>query len=562
MFEHFDRYFNHDGVSYTINGSFALAISHFDTARAQMHQLEMNNVNNLEQVASEKYFDDGTIISCQVVHGIKQTIISAPPSGQHVTVEKGVKKETIEIPQEYERVVPIILVTDQYSTAIGFVVCMSGTFEGPYQFFPNPEDYPYESLYSEWCDVDLDETLEDMTKLGELMMSESDAPVELFYLRPTGEIDYPDQWVGNGSEWPDDTPVLAGRNPKFLRSSAESPAVPPCAFNYGWWNSSRIYTYLADGTKSYDVEMNGTMLDFPKYDFTQKTNSQSEKFNRYWWPVPHWDSTSEGGPSCDSHYYDSELVEWVCDPECFQSQNEWRKQFVMDRAWANISVLHTSWASGSDYWHEEMPDLTTGTLAAEPGESDRYAATYTKNKTTSTSIISYSENWPDPNEASYTLLENPWGTTVNDNGSNVTTTIKPFRFNVDTVEHIVPGWLENDTSGYTVAQHGLNYYNTRTVNGEQIRSKGAVTGIASVQIRDGSNEAYKRIYMYVGPNSEHEAMSVEFNNDGSTFTHPFDGIVGMPDSIKAEARYFGEVLLGVLKTKLPTVVEEITLQEI
>lgn len=183
------KYFNKDGVQYTIDGDEELADSYFQKAVTQMFQLELMNVNNLPQVQSVRTFDDGTVIQCSITYSIKQTLIITPiekdiPEGKEEEKEEELKKRYV------DTVVPILVVTSDYYVSphytpnveiLGFIICTSGTFEGPYIYCSNASEYSYQEIYLTKYKQELSNSIPNNTFLGSI------DNYDLFYLKPTGE---------------------------------------------------------------------------------------------------------------------------------------------------------------------------------------------------------------------------------------------------------------------------------------------------------------------------------------------------------------------------------------
>lgn len=191
------RYFFHDGTAYGLYGNQGLAMSHFHELRAHLHQLKRVNVNQLPIVFGTKEFDDGTVARYQLIHGREKVMVFAPSyrKEQAIELEKVIKMQD-------ERIVPCIMARDNS----GFVACLSGTFDGPYLWFPN-HDYPWEWLTDKGAyDYDEEDTLKNMTLLSTLSSGET-----LSFLDPTGMV--PDNFnpeVDDGSPDPERTSTTTG----------------------------------------------------------------------------------------------------------------------------------------------------------------------------------------------------------------------------------------------------------------------------------------------------------------------------------------------------------------
>ncbi len=175
------EYFYHDGTRYSVTGDDRLAMSHFHEINNYKLGLRRSNVNNLAQVTGIKYFMDGTEAHVLFDHGMEKIDIIAP------IIEP--VPEPREIPMEI--IIPCFVVTgdERYSSEVkGFIACLSGTFEGPYQFFKRiekDEEVVLEGFYHEGFEIYDEELAFDHRKILSKLDNEIDGT--LYYHKPSGK---------------------------------------------------------------------------------------------------------------------------------------------------------------------------------------------------------------------------------------------------------------------------------------------------------------------------------------------------------------------------------------
>ena len=166
--------FTHDGTQYALIGDPDRAHSHFHEARAHLGKMKRMNVNNLPIISGERSYDDGTITTFKIVHGKEDVHIISPMAQLEISPVKEPEEEIVEV----EQIVPVIRSVDNTH----WVVCMSGTFEGPYYHFSNVFEIPA-AAFDDNIEIDLDGQL---ISIGEDEYDGSVSPPELYFIAQTG----------------------------------------------------------------------------------------------------------------------------------------------------------------------------------------------------------------------------------------------------------------------------------------------------------------------------------------------------------------------------------------
>lgn len=511
MNEAFTKYFNQGGVSYTVNGDSELADLYLHSAKAQMHQLEMNNVFQLAQVASDKVFDDGTVIGCSIVNGVKQTIISGPIEEEAISGED--KKRKVEREHISEQIVPLIMVTDiddegpSYrpdpveGIVLGFIACMSGTFEGPYEFFPNTHEYSHNEFWTEFSSWQLEDTLADGTVLADKIDK------SLCYIKPTGEFNFAQETEEEGS-----IPTVE-YGPTYVHTtfclSLDCGSLLDCG-PLIMFSQHRMKTGSVDGTLTSHYEVQGERLDIPGFWYMQQEEIDMEYRAGTW--------TNEayvcGMHDCNSYgsgtLHIKELVEdmiWESWPSAsFQGSHDGASfvRYVEFPNWAHVSAEAANVENFACFYSTEYFDESSSTVVTNRFPSETCPALCSSDK-----IITGGYDAVNTNTA--------W-------------------FGVDGTQHKIPGMLESPNEWGFIQQFGLNYYGSDNI----------ATGIMAGQF--WLPEPGVRVYCYVGPNSGGKISITKFDSTSSDRAqHEIPGIIGMSSEIAEKALFHGEVLLGIVR---------------
>ena len=137
------RYLNLNGISWVLDGDTDRAMSVRPLAQKMMHVMKMQNVNNLDHVWYTHRMEDGTVIRVESLFGRDRAYVYCEPT---MPVEKGrIEKKLTEY------ILPAIEAYDINGGFVGLVICLSGTFEPPYEFLPiDSYDKIYPFKYGQW----------------------------------------------------------------------------------------------------------------------------------------------------------------------------------------------------------------------------------------------------------------------------------------------------------------------------------------------------------------------------------------------------------------------------
>lgn len=210
------RYFFHNGTKYVFTGNERLAMSHFHELRAHLSLMKMTNIQKLPIIFGTKEFDDGTTARFQLIHGQEYINVFAPRYIK--TREKEFEKVLIE---ESEMIVPTIITYNAAGQFIGFTICKSGTFEPPYQFFPNQTAFPSSNWFTDreaFLEANLEDYPKDKLKLSQDLVFDD----EIFLISPDGE--YPTE----NSDFNSFAPTGSDDQPGYINTVGDGPEMASC----------------------------------------------------------------------------------------------------------------------------------------------------------------------------------------------------------------------------------------------------------------------------------------------------------------------------------------------
>lgn len=139
------RYFNQDGIRFTVSGDIPEAKKAVLQAKLLLRKTELMNTEGLEQAWNSIRLENGTDIHVGINHGIKTAKIYSPPTPKRlVKPKRPPRKEPI------VRYVPAFHTYDADGKWLGITVCMSGKWGPPYRFIKCDSDKIYPFEYGFW----------------------------------------------------------------------------------------------------------------------------------------------------------------------------------------------------------------------------------------------------------------------------------------------------------------------------------------------------------------------------------------------------------------------------
>lgn len=168
------RYFNLNGISFTLLGDIEQAKGLVGYAQKIMFLNEISNANNLEQAWNKRRFDNGAEVKVAVNHGRKSAEIYFPP------IEKIIPK-----PEKKPRLIsapvlcPAFHTYDADKNWLGITICTSGKWGPPYKFIAAPRDKIYPFEYGMWN-----------TESGAVRPEDYDKRLVAVLPGASGELDY------------------------------------------------------------------------------------------------------------------------------------------------------------------------------------------------------------------------------------------------------------------------------------------------------------------------------------------------------------------------------------
>jgi len=324
--------FTHDGTQYALTGDHERAHSHFHEARAHLGKMKMINVNNLPIISGIKYFDDGSVATFKVVHGKEDIHIISPMTQLGGEVPPVPKKSVDEV----EKIVPVIRSDDN----LHWIACLSGTFEGPYYYFPNIHEIPA-TAFDDNVEADLDKQL---ISVGVDLIEDSIEPPGLFFIAQTGIIPDEYEWVDGDSG--------ASEVISLLGQSSTT-----CGGAMTWYES---LTGIHSNYNTQDLLVLGTDIGIPSYSSSTEDVRSRKYITKSGGsvPPPPWTDTS----LVDSFYFDdplssfSEGDDWI-RTIINESTVPWNSQYSVRielDAYDNLAVCYRYHAS-SYYYHGARP---------------------------------------------------------------------------------------------------------------------------------------------------------------------------------------------------------------